>query len=154
MRYGSLTYNACSCISHWLVQRLNIKSATLLDTGANEAVEYAWDANGNMTSDLNAGVLHVTYNALNHPSRVVTSHGAVVEHVYAADGRKLRSRHLVDPSMVLNPAGEPSQQAQLLSVTDYCGEYVLRNDTLERVMHQNRLWQMAFLSKGENNSLL
>lgn len=21
MRYGSLTYNACSCISHWLVQR-------------------------------------------------------------------------------------------------------------------------------------
>ena len=51
MRYGSLTYNACSCISHWLVQRLNIKSATLLDTGANEAVEYAWDANSNMTSD-------------------------------------------------------------------------------------------------------
>lgn len=37
MRYGSLTYNACSCISHRLVQRLNIKSATLLDTGADEA---------------------------------------------------------------------------------------------------------------------
>lgn len=46
----------------------------------------------------------------------------------------------------LNPAGEPSQQAQLLSTTDYCGNYVLRNDTLERVMHQNRLWQMAILS--------
>ena len=118
----------------------------MLDTGANEAVEYAWDANGNMASDLNAGVLHVTYNVLNHPSRMVTSNGAVVEHVYAADGRKLRRRHLSDPSMVLNPSGEPSQQAQLLSTTDYCGNYVLLNDTLERVMHQNRLWQMAILS--------
>ena len=35
--------------------------------GANEQVEYTWDANGNMTSDLNKGISEIKYNILNLP---------------------------------------------------------------------------------------
>ena len=64
--------------------------------GANEAVEYTWDANGNMTSDLNKGITSITYNVLNLPERIEYEDNHIVQYTYAADGRKLRVKYLLN----------------------------------------------------------
>lgn len=71
--------------------------------GADKAVEYAYDANGNMTSDLNRGIVSITYNQLNLPQSVLFKDGHESRYTYAADGR------------------------------DYCGSYIYKNGRLERM---------------------
>lgn len=43
--------------------------------GAGKAEEYTYDANGNMTSDLNRGIVSITYNQLNLPQSVLFKDG-------------------------------------------------------------------------------
>ena len=64
--------------------------------GANEAVEYTWDANGNMTSDLNKGITSIAYNVLNLPERIMYDDNHLVFYTYAADGRKLQVKYLLN----------------------------------------------------------
>ncbi|MCQ2216552.1 MAG: RHS repeat-associated core domain-containing protein [Bacteroidales bacterium] len=61
--------------------------------GANVATEYTYDANGNMTSDLNKGITNIQYNFLNLPSKVTFSNGGTVTYFYDATGRKLKVVH-------------------------------------------------------------
>ena len=53
-------------------------------------VEYAYDRNGNLTSDLNRGISSITYNLLNLPVRISWSDGSTVSYRYDADGTLLR----------------------------------------------------------------
>ena len=130
--------------------------------GTDQSVEYTWDANGNMTSDLNRGIADIRYNVLNLPERVTWADGHRTEHTYAADGRKLRTCHkVVDTGIATpvagpaaaGPAAEPRGGAigggligpgidppvgEIPYVTvltrDYSGGHIWRNDTLERVL--------------------
>lgn len=52
---------------------------------ASEQVEYTWDANGNMTSDLNKGLTEIQYNVLNLPEKITHSDGHITYITYAAD---------------------------------------------------------------------
>ena len=68
--------------------------------GAAKDEEYTYDANGNMTSDLNKRVLHIDYNALNLPQQIAVEalrvgSGATnnIKYTYAADGTKLRAEY-------------------------------------------------------------
>ena len=63
--------------------------------GANQRVEYTWDANGNMTSDANKGITRIKYNVLNLPQEITYSDRHIVRYKYAADGRKLQTRYLM-----------------------------------------------------------
>ena len=45
-------------------EELTYASAMDFKDGANEQVEYTWDANGNMTSDLNKGLTEIQYTSL------------------------------------------------------------------------------------------
>ena len=56
---------------------------------ANVSNEYAYDANGNMTKDLNKNITQITYNALNLPEVVTYSGGNTITYVYDGAGRKL-----------------------------------------------------------------
>jgi hypothetical protein len=70
--------------------------ATLCDlvSGADIDVEYAYDANGNMTMDGNNGIYSIAYNALNFPKKVTFAEpGVYNEYVYSADGTKLSVLH-------------------------------------------------------------
>ena len=80
--------------------------------GASQAGEYAYDANGNLTKDLNKNIIDIQYNVLNLPSKVVFSDGSVISYVYAADGTKLRTVHTIGGAA---------------TTTDYCGNVVYEN---------------------------
>ena len=89
--------------------------------GADKRVEYTWDANGNMTSDLNKGVTEIKYNILNLPERITHSDGHVTYLTYAADGRKLKVTYKIDvtgtivgPILPFGAPNEPSGMASLI----------------------------------------
>ena len=52
--------------------------------GVKQANEYAYDANGNLTKDLNKGITNISYNCLNLPSVVTFSDGLSLIHISTA----------------------------------------------------------------------
>jgi len=97
--------------------------------GTNSGDDYTYDANGNMTRDLNKGigtsltdnVNLITYNFLNLPE-TVTKGSNQVRYVYDATGRKLSQ---------ITTFG--TQQKR----TDYIGEFQYENDLLQFVNHED-----------------
>ena len=82
--------------------------------GTSAAGEYAYDANGNLTKDLNKGITRITYNVLNLPNVVTFSDGSTITYTYAADGTKLRTIHKIGSTT---------------TTTDYCGNVIYENGT-------------------------
>ena len=133
--------------------------------GADGAVEYTYDANGNMTSDRNKGISSITYNMLNLPQTVLFEDGHETCYTYAADGRKLRveyrlnnfsiieaekakasegfdaiaSPSALDENGIIETPAEPISRT--LMTRDYCGNYIYKNGCLERVMTENGYMQ-------------
>ena len=136
--------------------------------GADEAVEYTYDAGGNMTSDLNRSIVSITYNMLNLPQSVLFKDGHESRYTYAADGRKLRAEYrlnnfqiidksdasgndwaeqgLADGGMVVGPGVSDSVKIDnpnytTLTVRDYCGNYIYKNGKQERILTDNGYMQ-------------
>ena len=80
--------------------------------GVNAADEYSYDANGNLTKDLNKGISGITYNFLNLPNAVTFSDGSTITYTYGADGTKLRTVHKIGSTT---------------TTTDYCGNVIYEN---------------------------
>ena len=80
--------------------------------GVKQANEYAYDANGNLTKDLNKGITGISYNCLNLPNAVTFSDGSTITYTYGADGTKLRTVHKIGSTT---------------TTTDYCGNVVYEN---------------------------
>ncbi|WP_071149539.1 RHS repeat-associated core domain-containing protein [Bacteroides ndongoniae] len=74
--------------------------------------EYAYDANGNLTKDLNKNISNIQYNSLNLPRKVTFTDGSTIEYTYAADGTKLRTKHVINGTT---------------TTTDYCGNVIYEN---------------------------
>ena len=77
-----------------------------------QANEYAYDANGNLTKDLNKNISEIQYNCLNLPRKVTFTDGSTIEYTYAADGTKLRTVHTIGGTT---------------TTTDYCGNVIYEN---------------------------
>ncbi|HEY5750649.1 MAG TPA: RHS repeat-associated core domain-containing protein [Chryseolinea sp.] len=90
--------------------------------GANTALDYSYDPNGNMVSDLNKDVQSITYNYLNLPTRVNKTTGEYVKYIYDATGRKL-AQQVFDASNAM------------IKRSDYVGSLFLENDTLKFISH-------------------
>ena len=80
--------------------------------GVKQANEYVYDANGNLTKDLNKGISDITYNVLNLPNMVTFSDGSTIAYTYGADGTKLKTVHKIGSTT---------------TTTDYCGNVVYEN---------------------------
>ena len=80
--------------------------------GVKQANEYAYDANANLTKDLNKGITDIQYNCLNLPGKVTFSDGSTITYTYAANGTKLRTVHKIGGTATM---------------TDYCGDVVYEN---------------------------
>jgi hypothetical protein len=81
------------------------------------SAEYAYDANGNLTSDQNKGITGIAYNHLSLPSHISFGEKGSMEFVYSASGSKLRK--------IVREAGKPD------AITDYVWIFVYQNDTLQ-----------------------
>ena len=62
--------------------------------GANEEEEYDYDANGNLTKDLNKGISRITYDWNNLPREVRFRTRKACRYTYDASGRKLSAEYL------------------------------------------------------------
>jgi len=85
--------------------------------GADLSVEYAYDTNGNMTSDANKGITSITYNHLNLPVQVSFDSGGVINYVYDAAGMKLE------------------KTASNGTFTEYAGNYIYEGGNLQFFDH-------------------
>ena len=113
---------------------------------SDEDVEYSWDANGNMTSDLNKGITSIEYNALNLPRRMTFANGHIIEYLYDAAGRKLQTKYLVDNRSIFAAStdGEieddelmataDSTAVETLLTRDYVGNYIYADGAFERLL--------------------
>lgn len=86
--------------------------------GANTALGYSYDPNGNMVSDLNKDVQSIVYNHLNLPAHVNKTSGEYVKYVYDATGRKL-AQQVFDAQNVMQKR------------SDYIGPLFLENGELQ-----------------------
>ncbi len=105
--------------------------------------EYVYDANGNMTADLNKE-MSVTYNELNLPSRYWFDGGHYINLQYTADGALVRK---IYGSVAAQMAGEQGLQAETMAAAasesrleERCGNHVFYDKVLERSYNDYGYW--------------
>ena len=103
--------------------------------GADEAVEYTYDAAGNTVSDLNRGITAMVYDDNSRPRRVGFADGSQTLYLYDASGLKRRTVHRVASLPVTQPGAEDASAPTefVESVTDYCGGIVYEDSVLTRI---------------------
>ena len=90
-----------------------------VNQAADYSADYAYDANGNMTSDTNKGITKITYNHLNLPKEITIANGAdtgTITYTYDAVGTKLDKKVSKNNST---------------STTAYAGNYIYENNKLQ-----------------------
>ena len=98
------------------------KGAFHFRDGSDEAFEYSYDRNGNMTKDLNKEICKIEYNVLNLPQKVTMSNNRFVKYKYSATGDKLQVIYSVRGLKLIQPMSEVmsdrSGNADTLSSSD------------------------------------
>lgn len=98
--------------------------------GAKQNTEYFYDANGNLSKDLNKKIADIQYNYLNLPDRIEFEDGSSISYLYDAAGTKHRVVHSI--------AGNTT-------TTDYCGNVIYENGTPKTL-----LTDAGFVSLNDN----
>ena len=129
-RSGSSSYGMCDALTYTLNgnQMIRVDDQVSIGAGNDEtdfkdavkqANEYTYDANGNLTKDLNKRITGITYNCLNLPNAVTFSDGSTITYIYSADGTKLRAVHKI---------------GSVTTTTDYCGNVIYENNTAKLLL--------------------
>lgn len=98
--------------------------------GAKQNTEYFYDANANLSKDLNKKIADIQYNYLNLPDRIEFEDGSSISYLYDAAGTKHRVVHSI--------AGNTT-------TTDYCGNVIYENGTPKTL-----LTDAGFVSLNDN----
>ena len=96
--------------------------------GSHTNGEYTYDNNGNLTKDLNKGISNISYNVLSLPQVVTFSNGNTITYLYTADGRKLRTVHVINGTA---------------TTTDYCGNVIYENSTQKLLLTEEGYVDLA-----------
>ena len=91
----------------------------------NTTVDYAYDANGNLTQDKNKDIASITYNYLNLPYTVTVTGKGTITYIYDAAGNKLEKRTVDNTA---SPA--------VSTTTTYIGGFVYQNNSLQFFGHE------------------
>jgi RHS repeat-associated protein len=118
--------------------------AGFIDGNPGTTEDYTYDANGNLTRDLNKGIGTsltdltniIAYNYLNL-AETVTKGGNTIRYIYDATGRKL--------SQVVTTGTAQKQ-------TDYVGEFTYENDALQYISHEEGRIMMSSTKLMYTNS--
>lgn len=100
--------------------------------GADEAVEYEYDANGNMVRDLNKGISSISYDLNNQPCKIEYNDGRNASYVYDAEGNKLSVSYNLTAMSSAQPQMPVMQSSNVASANvsngqktiDYCGNII------------------------------
>lgn len=93
--------------------------------GTNTGDDYSYDVNGNLTKDLNKNISAIVYNHLNLPEILTVTGKGNIQYLYDATGTKLRK-------ITVENTAAPAKT----TVTDYIGDFVYQNDTLQFLGHE------------------
>lgn len=104
--------------------------------GADEAVEYEYDANGNMVRDLNKGISFISYDLNNQPRKIEYNDGRNVSYLYDAEGSKLSVSYNLTAMSSAQPQMPVMQSSNVASANvsngqktiDYCGNIIYDGD--------------------------
>ena len=104
--------------------------------GADEAVEYEYDANGNMVRDLNKGIISISYDLNNQPRKIEYSDGRNASYVYDAEGNKLSVSYNLTAMSSAQPQMPVMQSSDVASANvsngqktiEYCGNIIYDGD--------------------------
>ena len=125
IRYGSLNDNAQTLIDNLTYNYANSnvsnKLASVDDAVANNSnfinefkntagIDYSYDANGNIISDGNKGIIAISYNHLNLPAKITFGTTGNIVYIYNAAGQKVQK-----VVTITSPAST--------TITDYLGGY-------------------------------
>ncbi|WP_276374120.1 DUF6443 domain-containing protein [Chryseolinea sp. H1M3-3] len=105
-------------------QLLKVEDAIATSVGSGDfknistaAIEYTYNADGNLLADQNKGISSITYNALGKPAVISFSDGKKIEYTYDGAGNKLKVRSYEGTTLKLT--------------TDYLGSFVYENGVLK-----------------------
>jgi len=118
-------------------------STEYTDYSTNVASDYVYDANGNMTQNLDKDIVAIRYNVLNLPDIIQFKNGNQVINMYNANGQKLRTKYYTAISSVVNPVIVPvgiihapySTSDATLLLDDYLGSTLYEKGTAEDAAH-------------------
>ena len=104
--------------------------------GADEAVEYEYDANGNMVRDLNKGIISISYDLNNQPRKIEYNDGRNASYVYDAEGNKLSVSYNLTAMSSAQPQMPVMQSSDVASANvsngqktiEYCGNIIYDGD--------------------------
>jgi RHS repeat-associated protein len=107
------------------------RAGDFLDGNASTTDDYSYDGNGNLTRDLNKGIVRgpyqgIIYNHLSLPEQVYVSGKGIITYMYDATGKKLRKK-------VVDSTANPVR----IITTDYISGFVYENDTLQHILTEN-----------------
>ena len=104
--------------------------------GADEAVEYEYDANGNMVRDLNKCISSISYDLNNQPRKIEYNDGRNASYVYDAEGNKLSVSYNLTAMSSAQPQMPVMQSSNVASANmsngqktiEYCGNIICDGD--------------------------
>lgn len=104
--------------------------------GADEAVEYEYDANGNMVRDLNKCISSISYDLNNQPRKIEYNDGRNVSYLYDAEGNKLSVSYNLTAMSSAQPQMPVMQSSDVASANvsngqktiEYCGNIIYDGD--------------------------
>ena len=105
--------------------------------GADEDEEYTYNANGNMTRDLNRGIASVSYDLNQRPRTIEFTGGGRTDYLYDMDGRKLGAQHTVATEPLAVASGAVTARDYTYTFTDYCGNLIYEDFLLTRINLEN-----------------
>ena len=104
--------------------------------GADEAVEYEYDANGNLVRDLNKGIISISYDLNNQPRKIEYNDGRNVSYLYDAEGSKPSVSYHLTAMSSAQPQMPVMQSSNVASANmsngqktiEYCGNIICDGD--------------------------
>lgn len=99
--------------------------------------DYGYDNCGNMTYDANKGITKIEYDLLGMPKRVQFSNYGVIEYVYSADGRRLKTIHRTAVPQSTNlSVGQThtltAAETHSVDSTEYIGSFQYENGSFKQ----------------------
>jgi RHS repeat-associated protein len=152
--YGRIDYLTMNYGNTNQLQNINDSGENVLsnpsdfkDYKKGSEVEYAYNANGAMTQDLNKGISEIRYNRLNLPQRIDINNPVAEarnEYTYTVTGAKLRVVHRWNPAYPNSPTVGLAVNAGSLTekkTTDYVGNKIYTNGVLEKILTENGYYE-------------